>query len=560
MRRWALLLVLAACDDQTVIDMPQGRPQFVDMAATAGLRDPVVAGEAGQKRHILEANTGGAALFDYDGDGDVDAFLVNGWRFGLNRHAPDAPTSRLYRNDGAGRFTDVTQSAGVGHKGWGMGCAAWDVDGDGWTDLSVTAAGQDVLYHNDGDGTFSENQDAQFGSSGWSTGIGAADYDGDGDVDVYVASYVDLGPDPAVTRPDSFALCTWRGVTAFCGPAGLPGAVDLLQLMDGDGLYRDASQQLRSRPAYYGLGVLAGDFDGDGDADIYVADDSTPNLLYRNDGGLFVDIAAAAGVAVSLDGRQQAGMGIAAADIDGDGGIDFAVTNFSHDHVSLYASQGDSVGTGRWEDLSYAHDVGRHTLSTLGWGAGLVDFDNDADIDLFVANGHVYPAVGDAGIGTSYKQLNQLFDNDGGVLRDVGERSGPGLQVVESSRGAAFGDVDDDGDVDILVVNLDAPPSLLRNDGGNRLAWLSISLVGPATNRSAIGARVEVTAAGRSQWRELRAGTGYLSQDGHRLHFGLGTASTATVGVRWPDGLWQEAGEVAVRQRLRLERPTSPAH
>jgi hypothetical protein len=535
--------LLTACGGGTEGGVPV---RFVDVAAEAGLRDSVVAGRVHSKHHILEANTGGAALFDYDGDGDLDAYLVNGGRF-----VGEAPLSRLYRNDG-GRFVDVTDASGAGFRGFGMGCAAWDADGDGWPDLFVTAAGEDGFFRNRGDGTFERvtAPGRHPGDDGWSTGVGAADIDRDGDVDVYLARYVAL---PATLRRPEAAPCTWRGLSVFCGPVGLPGQSDLLRLADDAG-WSDASDRLQPRPAYYGLGVHAGDLDDDGDADIYVANDSTPNLLYRNDdtGAVFVDVAAATGVAVSADGRRQAGMGIAAGDLDGDGGVDLAVTNFSHDHVSLYLS-----AHAAWEDASYAHDVGRRTLATLGWGVAMLDVDHDADLDLFVANGHVYPGVDDAGIGTAYRQPNQLFLNDGGHLREVTATAGPGLAVRQSSRGHAVGDIDGDGDLDLLVVNLDAPPTLLRNDGAEG-AWLMVELEGRERNRDAIGARVEVTAAGRTQWREVRAGTGYLSQDDRRLHVGLGDAQSASVRVRWPDGVWQEVGEVAARQVLRVRRDESP--
>lgn len=544
---------------------PPTLPQFVDVASQMGLHAKVTAGGAAGKRHILEANTGGVALLDYDLDGDLDIYYVNGWRFGLEPESEEGPSAHLYRNDGDMGFSDQTVVSGVGHRGWGMGCAAWDADGDGWPDLFVTAAGLDRYYHNEGDGTFTPEDGAHFGSAGWSTGIAAADYDGDGDVDVYVAGYVELSETELRGNLDSEAgeepaSCTWRGVSAFCGPVGLPGARDILQFRGPAGTFQDRNDLLRFRPAYYGLGAMAGDFDMDGDADIYVADDSTPNLLYRNDTTHFLEIGEEAGVAVSADGRQQAGMGIASADLDGDGGADLVVTNFSHDHVSVYASQlhpstaPAPPAAGRWLDVSYRHDVGRATLATLGWGVGLVDFDSDADLDLFIANGHVYPRVGEAGIGTVYEQTNQLFRNDGGQLYDVSQQSGEGLKVAASSRGAAFGDVDNDGDVDVVVVNLDEAPSLLRNDGGNQHNWLAVELIGRAHNRSSIGGRVEVTTGDGMQWRERRSGTGYLSQDDHRLHFGLGAESSALVRVRWPDGQWQEIGEVPSRQYLRVTR------
>lgn len=547
----------------------QALPQFVDVASQAGLHAEVTAGASDSKGHILEANTGGVALLDYDRDGDLDIYYVNGWRFGLQPGADEGPSAHLYRNDGELGFSDQTFQAGVGYRGWGMGCAAWDADGDGWMDLFVTAAGPDRYYQNQTDGTFVTGDGANFGALGWSTGMAAADYDGDGDVDVYVAGYVELSA--AEIRGDwrrdeeAPAPCTWRGVPAFCGPVGLPGARDILQIRNAVGAFQDRSDLLRPRPAYYGLGAVAGDFDMDGDADIYVADDSTPNLLYRNDDTHFFEIAEQAGVAVSADGRQQAGMGIASADLDGDGGVDLVVTNFSHDHVSVYTSQihksraAAPSGAGSWLDVSYGHEVGRATLATLGWGVGLVDFDSDADLDLFIANGHVYPGVGEAGIGTVYHQANQIFRNDGGQLHDVSRQSGEGLKVAASSRGAAFGDLDNDGDVDIVVVNLDDAPSLLRNDGGNRQNWLAVELIGRGYNRSGIGGRVEVTTLAGMQWRERRSGTGYLSQDDHRLHFGLAAATSASVRVRWPDGQWQDLGEVASRQYLLITRDDSEA-
>lgn len=527
-----------------------GWPRFTDVASAAGVTAPTVAGSA-RKSHILEANTGGCALFDYDGDGDRDLFLVNGWRFGGYPPGAPPPRSTLYRNDGDWHFADVTDVAGVGHQGWGMGCAAWDADGDGWPDLFLTCYGPDVFYRNNGDGTFRADSTCGLGDPGWSTGVAAADYDGDGDVDVYLARYVEGLP---VAAPPSDPPCTWRGVPAFCGPAGLAGAPDRLFASGGadDGWrFANADARLDVRPPYYGLGALSGDFDDDGDADVYVANDATPNLLYRNDGGWLTEIAGPAGAALSGDGRPQAGMGLAAGDVDGDGRADLVVSNFSHDHTVLYLARGPM----RYEDASFASDLGSRTLATLGWSVGLADFDNDADLDLFLANGHVFPAVDRAGIGTTYGQRNQVFENDGGLLRDAGERSGPGLQVTLSSRGAAFGDLDEDGDVDALIVNLDAAPTLLRNDGGHRRHWLSVELVGDGANRTALGARVEVRVPGAPlQWREVRAGTGYLSQDDHRMHFGLGSAPRARVTVRWPDGGVEEVGEVAADRHLRLSR------
>ena len=557
----ALVAMLACRDGRSASRDGNAWPQFVDIAAEAGVTVPVCGGSP-RKGDILEANTGGVAILDYDGDGDRDLFFVNGGPQ-VSDTKPD-PRAILYRNDGGGHFTDVSEQARVDVHSWGMGVAVWDVDGDAWPDIYLSAWGHNRLLRNRGDGTF----ESVAGAGGadderWSSGIAAADYDLDGDVDLYLAQYVDRPADlPIDTQPP----CTWRGIAAFCGPAGMLPAPDRLfeRTWDADAFFADVTEvALGQRPAGYGLGAVAHDLDDDGDQDLYVANDATPNYLYRNHTvhghlthgqgrwqGRLEEIGAAASVSASQDGRNQAGMGIAIGDVDGDGTQDLLVSNFSHDHVALYASR----GTDFWEDASYTHDVGRRTLATLGWGMGLFDADNDADLDLFVANGHVFPGVGAAGIGTSYRQANQLFDNDGGRLWDISQGSGSGLEVTESSRGAAFGDIDNDGDVDIVVINLDAAPSLLRNDGGNRQGWLSIQLRGTAHNRSAIGATVEVTTEEKAQRREVRAGTGYLSQDDLRLHFGLGAATVATVRVRWSDGSWQDVGEVAARQELQISR------
>ena len=392
----------------------------------------------------------------------------------------------------------------------------------------------------------------------WSSGIAAADYDLDGDVDLYLAQYVDR---PAELRIDVQPPCTWRGIAAFCGPAGMSPAPDRLfeRTWGGRKLFADVTEVALARQvAGYGLGAVAHDLDDDGDQDLYVANDATPNHLFRNHTiggplstwrGRLEEVGAAASVSASQDGRNQAGMGIAIGDVDDDGAQDLLVSNFSHDHVSLYRQTHAEL---QFRETAFGSDLGRRTLATLGWGAGFADFDLDGDLDLFVANGHVYPQVDAAGIGTSYHQANQLFRNEQGYLRDLTASSGSGLGVVASSRGAALGDIDDDGDVDIAIVNLDTIPTLLRNESPAS-GWLRVQLQGTCRNRSAIGARVRVELPdGRVLVRQVSAGTGYLSQDDHRTHFGTGQADSVHVDIRWPDGRLQTIGRVATNQHLRF--------
>jgi hypothetical protein len=469
------------------------------------------------------------------------------------------PRALLYRNEGGWRFSDVSAEAGADVHVWGMGCSAVDYDGDGWLDLYLTNFGANTLLRNNGDGTFSDvAAEAGVGDEAWSSGAAFADYDADGDLDLYVASYVDL-PDPEGEAAAPADPCTWRGLEVFCGPAGLAPAPDVLFINGGpeaDFSFSEMGEAwgIGETGPYFGLGVIAVDFDDDGDADIYVANDSHPNLLLRNQGRRLADVAVEAAVAQSADGRNQAGMGVASSDCDGDSDLDLLVTNFSHDYNALYRNRGD----GSFSESSFGSGIGAASMGFLGWGAGFLDYDNDGDDDLFVANGHVYPQLRTGeGIGTSYAQQNQLFENVGaGRFVDLSERSGPGLAVRKSSRGAAFGDLDDDGDVDILVANIDDTPSLLRNDGGNRGRHLTVQLLDPkGANRFAVGARVRLRMGSRFQVREVRSGTGYLSQDDLRLHFGLGDATSAEeLSVRWPDGEEEIFRDVAGGRQVVITR------
>jgi len=547
-RGWPALLALCwGCTG------PGGeRPQFVDVTAQAGVQVVMVSGTPA-KGHIVECNTGGVALFDYDRDGDLDLFFVNGSR--LEGFGPgQEPRAALYRNDGNWRFAEVGAQAGVDHVGWGMGCSVADYNADGWPDLYLTLYGRNALYRNQGDGTFAEvGAQAGVDEAGWSSAAAWGDYDRDGDLDFYLAKYIDFDP---TYVPADMSYCTWRGISVFYGPRGMPGARDRFYRNEGPGAgwrFTEASAELGlDDHEYYGFAALASDYDNDGDLDIYVANDSTPNLLFLNEGGRFTEVAMLAGCAYSEDGREQGSMGIAGGDYDQDGDVDLLVTHFSHDNNTLYRNN----GRGFFTDISFATAIGAASISSLGWGAEFFDYDNDGDEDLFVANGHVYPQVDQHDLGTTYAQPNQLFANNGqGVFIEVGKQAGPGMQVVKSSRGAAVGDLDNDGDLDLVVANIDETPTLLRNEGGNRRHWLVVELQQEGLNPFAVGARVELWAGGKRQLREVRAGTGYLSQNDLRLHFGLGEEREAQrLLVHWPDGAQQLLEKVGADQLLQVRR------
>ncbi len=530
------------------------KPGFVEVGTEAGVLVEVRSGSA-EKRYILECNTGGVALFDYDQDGDTDIFVVNGSDL-AGFPAGQEPRAALYRNDGAWRFGEVAAQVGVDHPGWGMGCAVADYNADGWPDLLVPGHGRLALDRNEG-GIFKEvAAELGLGDRGWSTGAAFGDFDGDGDLDLYLAKYLEFDPQ---ALPDT--NCTWLGLTLFCGPVGLEASTDRYFCNEGPEMgwrFRDASREVGlDGEKHYGFGVLALDYDNDADLDLYVANDAGPNLLYRNERGFFAEVGAATGCAFSGEGREQASMGIAAGDYDRDGDFDLVVTNFSHDHNTLYQNQGD----GSFRDLSFATLIGRASIADLGWGVEFFDWDNDGDEDLFVANGHVYPQVDSLDVGTSYAQANRLFANQGqGDFTDLGRVAGPALAERKSSRGAAVGDLDNDGDLDLVVVNIDDRPSLLRNEGGNSGHWLEVQLKGAGANPQAIGARVRLRAGGRWQVRELQSGTGYLSQDEQRLHFGLGGEILAeTLQVRWPDGAVENWATVPADQLVELVRGAAPA-
>jgi len=531
---------------------PADRFLFVDVAASAGLSRPFLAGRPG-KDHLLDSAGAGVAFLDYDRDGRLDIYLPNAWRLD-GRKIVERGRNALYRGRPDGTFEDATDAAGVAGEGeWGAGVAAADYDGDGWTDLLVTNFGRNLLYRNRGGGRF-ENVAAAAGveAPGWNTGAAFFDADADGDLDLYIAAYIECTLEEVLAAVPAL---DWKGLEKVAlGPFGLQGARDHFFLQE-QGRFVDATAAagMEDKARGYGFAVRAADFDADGDLDLYVANDSDPNYLYRNDGaGRFQEIGVWSGCGLDANGAAQASMGIAVGDTAGTGWPDIFVTNFSQDFSTLYRNLGD----GLFEDVSEATGVGPATYKSLSWGTALADFDNDGDLDLVVANGHIYPQIDlHPEILGTYAQRNTLLENAGGAFRDVTDRAGPGFQIAAPGRGLAVGDYDNDGDLDILIGNLDLPPTLLRNDtpGG---AWLTVVCEGPNGGPPPIGTQVTVRAGGRSQRRDVAASDSYASTHDPRLHFGLGGSERAeTVEVRWPDGRHTVLRDVKARQFLKVGRP-----
>lgn len=519
---------------------------FTDVARESGLElRNLSGGDTAEKWTILETTGAGACLFDADGDGDLDLYVVNGGTLaGLGTQPAGSggitASDAFYLNDGKGRFTDATAASGLDDAAWGGGCSAADVDNDGDTDLFVTNFGSDVLYSNEGKGRFTDTTAAaglsrpapSAGPRGWSLGAVFFDADGDGDLDLYVSRYLDFDP---ADREMRSRRCRWKSGEVMCGPRGFVGQSDLFYRNRGDGTFEDVSTAAGVGDALYGMGVVTGDLDGDGDSEIFVANDSQQNLLLvREENGHYRDAAIEAGVALSGDGRSQAGMGADLGDADGDGDEDLLVTNFSDDYHTLYRNDGDLLFT----DVSASAGLDPATRSAVGWGGGFFDFDNDGDLDIFFASGHVYPGIESFDSATSFRQRNQLFENDGrGNFREVGAQAGAAFAVAGSARGVAIGDLDDDGDLDLVVINSDDAPLLLRNDGGNALHSLQVKLIGRRSNRDGIGTQLRLEAGGRRQYREARRSGGYLSSSDPRVFFGLGTAERVEkLELRWPSG------------------------
>ncbi len=556
----AALLALAFPAAAGAADAAADEPapvRFVNAAREAGLVHRNLSGDP-DKRYINETVGNGVCLGDVDGDGWLDVFLPTGSRHGAAT-GPPANRSALYRNRNGTRFEDVTETAGVGAPGyWAQGCVFGDYDADGDLDLFVTGIGRYYLFRNDGGGRFRDvTRQAGLTAGGWSTGAAFGDYDGDGWIDLFVSHYVDFDPVRApLPEPGDGVNCFYRGMPVMCGPRGLKADLSRLYRNGGDGRFTDVTARsgLVTEPFGYGLGAIWTDLDGDGDLDLYVANDSTPNYLYRNDGrGRLVEIGTIAGAAYNEDGRAQAGMGIDAGDYDNDGLFDLFVTNFSHDYSTLYRNEGGLM----FLDVTLTAGLSAPTLRTLGWGTGFLDYDHDGRRDLFIANGHVYPGIDDTDLGTTFKQPNQLFRNLGnGRFQETTLEAGPAFAERHSARGAAFGDLDNDGDVDIVVNNIDEPPSLIRNDGGNARPWIGFHLIGAPPNRGAIGARVTVRAGPLRQIGEVRAGASHISSNDPRLHFGLDDRGAAdVVEIRWPGGTVQTLTRLPAGRYHTLRQP-----
>ncbi len=522
---------------------------FVDIARQAGVDTEILSGRP-TKNYVLEVNGSGACWLDYDNDGWMDLYLVNGATLAqLQKKESARTTNHLYRNKGDGTFSDVTAKAGVPGHGWGFGCVAADYDNDGRVDLLVTNFGANILYRNRGDGTFADVA-AKAGIGGgnyWHAGAAFGDYDLDGDLDLFVPGYLSFD----AAKPE-LKTCEYRGVKVHaCGPIGYKGDPDFLYRNNGDGTFTDVTQQagVADRKLYFGFQAIFEDFDNDGRPDLLVANDSNPNYLYHNKGdGTFEEMGVSSGIALSADGKEMSSMGVAVGDYDSDGLMDVFITTFSNDNSVLFHNDGGGFFT----DVSYASGLGEPTVPYLKWATFFLDYDNDGLPDLFSANGHVYPEV-DGKVQEKFRQPLQLFRNSGeGKFRETSEDAGLRALGPQSARGGAYADFDNDGDLDMVVSVMEGKPLLLENRGGNKGNWLRVRLTGEKCNRMAVGARVKVTAGGVPQYRTLRAGESYLSSNDPRLHFGLGTESEATLEVSWPAGKTERIGGIRTNREVHI--------
>jgi len=532
----------------------EARFRLVDVAAKAGITRVLLAGRP-DKDHLLDSSGGGAAFLDYDRDGRLDVYLVNGWRLEGSR-VVEKGRNALYHGKADGSFEDVTDAAAVGGEGqWAQGVAVADYDNDGWPDILVTTFGKNVLYRNLGNGRFQDvAKEVGLESPGWNTGAAFFDADGDGWLDLYVASYIDVSIEQVLAARPSLS---WRGLeTVAFGPFGLKGAPDHFFRNDRGKRFVDVTLAagMEDKATGFGFGVRAADFTGDGRVDVYVANDSDPNYLYRNEGGgVFKEVATWSGAALDENGAAQASMGLALGDVDGDGVLDLFTTNFSEDFSTLY----HGLGGGMFEDVSKASGVGAATFKPLSWGTALADLDNDGALDLLVANGHIYPQIDKHPelIGT-YAQKTLLLENKSRpgqpLFRDASAEAGPGLEPARAYRSVAIGDYDNDGRLDVLLTSLDSPPALLHNEGRTG-SWLTVACEGAHGEPNPLGTVVTIRAGGRRQSQDIASGDSFLSTHDPRPHFGLGAAEKVDeLDVRWPDGTHSRRRDVPARQILKL--------
>jgi enediyne biosynthesis protein E4 len=556
----AALPIAAAALSLAAAPPSQWPVTLVDVAAAAGLTRPSVYGGVEKKRFIIETNGAGVALVDVDGDGLLDAFVLNGTRLAEDTRenqawpAGEAPTAHLYRNAGTGRFTDITAGSGLERVAWSSSVCAGDYDNDGRTDLFTTAYGTNALYRNQGGGRFDDvTARAGLPTAGvrWGSGCTFVDYDRDGRLDLFVSNYLRLDLTTAA-EPGQGVNCLWKGIPVNCGPKGLPTDTNLLYHQESDGSFRDVSEAsgIAAVTKRYSMTAAAADLDEDGWTDIYVASDSTAAILYRNNrDGTFADRALQSGTAFSENGMAQAGMGLGLGDYNSDGRLDLLKTHFADDIPALYRS----LGRGLFEDAATSAGLAVQNRY-VEWGAGMPDLDNDGHQDLVYVTGNVYPEVEARLPEYPYKGPVVVFRNvDGARFADATTTSGAGVIQPRSSRGAAFGDFDNDGDVDLLVMNMNEPPALLRNDYAGSNGWLMVQLEGRASNRSAIGTTVRVTVAGRTQAQAVLSQSSYYSHNDLRLHFGLGPNRTVErIEVRWPSGAVTLREHVSAGQLVRI--------
>jgi hypothetical protein len=530
---------------------PSGRPfqaRFTDVAKQAGLTEPTIYGPVDKKNYIIEVVGCGVACLDFDNDGWLDLLVLSGTRL---EDAPRGTTNRLYKNNRDGTFTDVTAKAGLTRSGWASAVTVGDYDNDGFDDLFITYYGQHVLYHNNGNGTFTDvTAKAGLMQEGIRYGSGCTwvDYDRDGRLDLFVATYLSTTLEK-LPKPGENTDCRWKGVPVNCGPRGLPPGLVQLFHNNGDGTFTDVSRQsgVSAAARSYPMTTVAADFDNDGWPDIYVACDSTPSWLFRNQrDGTFREEALERGVALSEDGVEQAGMGVAVGDYDLDGDLDIFKTHFADDTNVLYRND----GKGYFDDFTIRAGLAVEARF-VGWGAGIVDLDNDGFPDIFLVTGSVYPEVERTLPAYPFRTPRLVFRNLGdGRFEELIDEAGSGVAAPHTSRGCAFGDFDNDGDMDVLVMNMNEPPSLLRNDVSSGGHWLKVLLVGVTSNRSAIGARVVARYGGRSQAQEVSAQSSFYSVNDRRLHFGLGPAASADLTIRWPNGATETLAGVEGNQLI----------